>query len=124
MAFVEWRSDVNACPYTESVRRAEGWHKVDAAAILPFLAWPGLRHRLLATNFLPHLYCYLSNPILVWTHVIADGLIASSYLAISFTLTYVVFKAWRDLPFHWILLAFGLFIIACGGTHVMEVLTI
>jgi len=93
-------------------------------AILPFLAWPGLRHRLLATNFLPHLYCYLSNPILVWTHVIADGLIASSYLAISFTLTYVVFKAWRDLPFHWILLAFGLFIIACGGTHVMEVLTI
>jgi two-component sensor histidine kinase len=93
-------------------------------AILPFLAWPGLRHRLLATNFLPHLYCCLSNPILVWTHVIADGLIASSYLAISFTLTYVVFKAWRDLPFHWILLAFGLFIIACGGTHVMEVLTI
>jgi len=30
----------------------------------------------------------------------------------------------RDIPFHWIFLAFGLFIIACGGTHFMEVVTI
>ena len=92
--------------------------------LTPFLVSPSLRQFLLASNFLPHLYCYLRNPALVWTHVVADTLIAASYLAISVTLCYVVSKAWRDLPFHWILLAFGLFIVACGGTHFMEVLTI
>lgn len=97
---------------------------LSALALTPFVVWPPLRERLLATDFLPHLYCYLRNPVLVWTHVVADMLIGSAYLAISVTLAYVVFKAWSDLPFHWILLAFGLFIIACGGTHFMEVLTI
>lgn len=79
---------------------------------------------LAATDFLPHLYCYLRNPALVWTHVVADMPIGTAYLAISVTLAYVAYKAWRDLPVHWVLLAFGLFIIACGGTHFMEVLTI
>lgn len=97
---------------------------LSALALAPFVVWPPLRQRLLATDFLPHLYCYLRNPAVVWTHVVADALIGTAYLAISVTLAYVVFKAWSDLPFHWILLAFGLFIIACGGTHFMEVLTI
>jgi two-component sensor histidine kinase len=79
---------------------------------------------LLATDFLPHLYCYLRNPRLVWTHVIADTLIGIAYLAISVTLGYLVHRARRDIPFHWMFLAFGLFIIACGGTHFMEVVTI
>lgn len=97
---------------------------LSALTLAPFLIWPALRQRLLATDFLPHLYCYLRNPAVIWTHVAADALIGTAYLAISVTLAYVVFKAWSDLPFHWILLAFGLFIIACGGTHFMEVLTI
>jgi len=95
-----------------------------ALVLAPFLLWPSLIKRLFATDFLPHLFCYLRNPALVWTHVVADRLIGMAYFAISVTLAYVVFTAWRDLPFHWILLAFGLFIIACGGTHFMEVLTI
>jgi two-component sensor histidine kinase len=95
-----------------------------ALAISPFLIWPRLSERLLAANFLPHLYCYLRNPALVWTHVIADSLIAIAYFAISVTLAYLVYKARRDIPFHWMVLAFGLFIIACGGTHFMEVVTI
>jgi two-component sensor histidine kinase len=97
---------------------------LSAMAIAALLVWPPLRQRLLATNFLPHLYCYLRNPALVWTLVVADALIGTAYLAISVTLAYVVFKVRRDLPLHWVLLAFGLFIIACGGTHFMEVLTI
>src|SRR5258708_4678459 len=97
---------------------------VSALAMSPFIIWPRLSERLLATNFLPHLYCYLRNPGLVWTHVIADSLIGIAYLAISVTLAYLVYKARRDIPFHWMFLAFGLFIIACGGTHFMEVVTI
>jgi len=61
---------------------------------------------------------------MVWTHVVADTLIAIAYLAISITLGYMVHKARRDIPFHWMFLAFGLFIVACGGTHFMEVVTI
>src|SRR5205085_5431809 len=30
----------------------------------------------------------------------------------------------RDIPFHWMFLAFGLFIVACGGTHFVETLTV
>jgi two-component sensor histidine kinase len=95
-----------------------------AFVISALMIWPKLPHWLLATNFLPHLYCYLGNPRLVWTHVIADTLIGVAYFAISITLAYMVHKARRDIPFHWMFLAFGLFIIACGGTHFMEVATI
>lgn len=95
-----------------------------ALAVLPFLIWPALANRILASNFLPHLYCYLGQPGLVWTHVVADSLIALSYLTISGTLGYLVKKGQRDIPFHWMFLAFGLFIVACGGTHFMEVVTI
>jgi two-component sensor histidine kinase len=95
-----------------------------ALAIGPFIIWPQLPAHLLATNFMPHLYCYLGNPGLVWTHVVADSLIGVAYLAISITLGFLVYKARRDIPFHWMFLAFGLFIIACGGTHFMEVVTI
>src|SRR5690348_2823835 len=96
-----------------------------AAALGPFLLWPGLAARFFgAGDYLPHVFCYLNRPTLIWTHVAADSFIALAYLAISVTLTYLVYKARRDMPFHWIFLAFGLFIIACGGTHVMEVITI
>src|SRR5258708_5667396 len=90
----------------------------------PFFFWPGLAGRILATSFLPHLYCYLRTPWLVWTHVTADSLIGLAYVAISGTLAYLVYRARRDIPFHWMFLAFGLFIIACGATHFMEVVTI
>lgn len=97
---------------------------LSALGATPFLIWPQLTKRLLATNFLPHLYCYLSNPSLVWTHVVADTFIGIAYFAISVTLAYLVYRARRDIPFHWMFLAFGLFIIACGATHFMEVVTI
>ena len=97
---------------------------VSAIGISPFLFWPSLADRLLTSNFLPHLYCYLGKPGLVWTHAVADSLIGLAYVAISATLAHLVYKGRRDIPFHWMFLAFGLFIVACGGTHFMEVVTI
>src|SRR5579863_1686071 len=95
-----------------------------AVAVGPFLIWPTLADRILGANFLPHLYCYLGKPGLVWTHVVADSLIGLSYVMISGTLVYLVHKGRRDIPFHWMFLAFGSFIVACGGTHFMEVVTV
>jgi PAS domain S-box-containing protein len=85
---------------------------------------PFLSKNLGSSNFLPHAYCYLNNGKLTWTHVISDGLIGASYLAISLTLLYIVRRSQGGVPFHWLVIAFGLFIVACGGTHVMEVITV
>src|SRR5215470_7015612 len=89
-----------------------------------FLIWPGLAGRILSSNFLPHLYCYLGKPGLVWTHVISDSFIGLAYLMLSGTLVYLVLKGRPDIPFHWMFLAFGSFIVACGATHWMEVVTV
>ena len=70
--------------------------------------------------FMPHGYCYMWVPGLVWLHVISDSLIALAYLSIPFTLAYFVRRR-TDLPFNWMFLCFGVFILACGATHVMEV---
>jgi signal transduction histidine kinase len=70
---------------------------------------------------MPHEFCYLRDPKLVWLHVTSDLLIGLAYVSISVTLAYLVYKASKGIPFHWVFLAFGLFIVSCGFTHFMEV---
>lgn len=74
-------------------------------------------------HFMPHGYCYFWNPYLVGLHVISDGLIAAAYASIPITLVFIVAKR-RDLPFNWMFLLFGTFIISCGMTHVMGIITL
>ncbi|WP_190533818.1 PAS domain S-box protein [Coleofasciculus sp. FACHB-542] len=74
-------------------------------------------------GFIPHGHCYLWKPGLVWLHIVSDSLIALAYYSIPVTLFYFVRKR-EDLPFDWIFLLFGSFIIACGTTHVMEIWTL
>src|SRR5947207_2442489 len=83
--------------------------------------WRGLFS---AQGFMPHGHCYLWRPEVVWLHVGSDMLIGLSYVAISATLACLVHKGRREIPFHWMILGFGLFIVACGGTHFMEVWTL
>ncbi len=73
--------------------------------------------------FIPHGHCYLWKPGLVGLHIASDSLIALAYYSIPITLVYFVQKR-QDLPFKWILLLFGAFIVSCGTTHVMEVWTL
>src|SRR6266540_1460970 len=73
-----------------------------------------------AGPFMPHGHCYLWLPELVWLHVVADALIALTYYVMPLVLVYFVRKR-QDLPFNWMFLMFGAFIIACGTTHVMSV---
>jgi len=92
--------------------------------VAPFWLWPGVTGRLFSSDFLPHIYCYMAKPSLVWTHVSADLLTGLAYMSISGTLAYLVYKGRSEIPFQWIFLAFGLFIVACGCTHFMDVLTV
>jgi two-component system, cell cycle sensor histidine kinase and response regulator CckA len=97
---------------------------VVAALLLPFVFWPSLLTKATSSNFLAHRFCFFNNPELVWANVVSDSVIALSYIAISATLALLVQRARRDIPFSWVFLAFGLFIVACGGTHLMEALTV
>jgi PAS domain S-box-containing protein len=97
---------------------------VVVALLLPFVFWPSLLTKATSSDFLPHRYCYFNNPQLVWVSVISDAVIALSYIAISAILALLVHRTRRDIPFSWVFLAFGLFIVACGGTHLMEAVTV
>jgi signal transduction histidine kinase len=93
-----------------------------AGALIAFPAM--LRGMLSASNFLPHRVCYLYDKQLIALHVGTDTLIWLSYVAISCTLLYLVRRTRREIPFSWMFLAFGLFIVACGFTHLMEVVVL
>lgn len=86
--------------------------------------WPWLGRGLAGQSFMPHTFCYLGNSTLITTHMLSDLLIGISYVVISVTLIYLVRASKGTIPFHWMFLAFGTFIIACGATHFMEVLTL
>jgi PAS domain S-box-containing protein len=87
------------------------------------LLWLGSR-ALVSAQFLPHWYCFAGNRAVLWTTVIADLAIGISYVAISVTLARLVRRAGRDLPYTGFFWAFGLFIVSCGATHFLEVVTI
>jgi signal transduction histidine kinase len=94
---------------------------------LELLAHSGVLAGLFSPQYLPHRYCYLQQPWLVWTNVTMDGLIAISYGSIFLSLFWVAgqLRSIQDLrTYLWILIAFGTFIVACGATHLMELVTV
>jgi PAS domain S-box-containing protein len=78
---------------------------------------------LFSSDFEPHGHCYLWHSGLVGLHVVSDAFIALAYFSIPVTLIYFIRKR-RDLPFNWMFVSFGMFILACGATHIMEVWTL
>ncbi len=75
------------------------------------------------SGFLPHGYCLLWKPGLLWTLVGSDLLIALSYFSIPLALVWLL-KKQPALKFRAIFLMFGVFITACGVTHLIEIANI
>lgn len=75
--------------------------------------------RILDLPYMPHGMCYLWQPWLVWLHVVCDLLIATAYLIIPIALIHFIRRR-RDVPFNSLFWCFGVFIVACGATHVLE----
>ncbi|MEW5728754.1 MAG: HAMP domain-containing sensor histidine kinase, partial [Pseudomonadota bacterium] len=72
---------------------------------------------------LPHSVCLALDPNLLWLHVAADGLTALAYYSIPLAL--VIFAAKRgDLRYKWVVYLFAAFVVACGTTHVMGIVTL
>ena len=92
------------------------------ASVLLLSGWLFLSALLATDNLRSPDESHPESPLLLWLHVASDLLIGLSYLAISATLIYLVYRSRRMIPFHWMFLLFGLFIVACGGTHIMHVI--
>lgn len=98
-----------------------------AAALLcavTLILIPSALRNVLSSGFLPHQFCYMNNPQLIALHMGTDTVIWLSYVAISCSLVYLVWLTRREIPFSWMFLAFGLFIVACGFTHFMEIIVL
>lgn len=73
-------------------------------------------------QFMPHGFCLLWRPDLVWTHVAADAVIALSYFTIPIFLV-VLARRRSDLSFTWPFYLFGTFILLCGSTHLLSIIS-
>jgi len=74
-------------------------------------------------DYMPHGMCFLWQPELIALHVASDSAIALAYYSIPIALIYFVNKR-TDLAFPTIFVLTGLFILACGTTHIMGVWTL
>lgn len=73
--------------------------------------------------FIPHGHCYLWKPGLLWLHLLSDALIALAYYLIMVALLYFVQRR-KDVPFRSLFWLFGIFIGACGTTHLLAIWTL
>ncbi len=72
---------------------------------------------------MPHGYCLRWDPALVGTFIAGNILVAIAYFSIPLTLMYFV-KIRRDLAFSWMFVLFGIFIVSCGITHILKIITL
>lgn len=75
------------------------------------------------SDFFPHGYCMRWQPGLIGLHVVSDALIAIAYFCIPLALFYFVRRR-KDVPFHWMFICFAAFILSCGATHLMGIVTL
>ncbi len=67
---------------------------------------------------------FMWNRHLLALHVVSDAVIFLSYMAISASLAWLLYRVRRQIECAWILVAFGVFILACGITHGIDLLVI
>ncbi|TMC15561.1 MAG: response regulator [Chloroflexi bacterium] len=107
---------------------ADSWLVRISLATMVFIIFSFIFTRLInvltTEGFGPHGACLLWLPGLITLYVGSDTLIGLAYVSISATLIYLVYKTRRTIPFQWVFVAFGIFIIACGTTHFLDVWTL
>ena len=76
-------------------------------------------------SLMPHAECWAAAPRLIWTMVVANSITFLSYVSICVTLLVLVRRTGRVIARDWayFLIGFALFIVACGSTHLMDVVT-
>ena len=80
-------------------------------------------HSILDANFMPHGHCFFWTPDILLLHLIGDIVTATAYFLIPFALVYFVCKR-KHLPYPGLFILFGIFILACGTTHILGAVTL
>src|SRR5256885_15800621 len=78
---------------------------------------------LIMSTLSPHGACLLWEPGWIWLNAVSDSLIAGGFFATAF---FVMFSVWRrrDFQFPWAWWSFGIYIMLCGVSHLLSVLTL
>jgi signal transduction histidine kinase len=78
-----------------------------------------------SVELMPHAVCWAGAPKLIWTMVITNFVTFLSYVSICASLLYLARRTRRVIARDWayFVVGFALFIVACGSTHLLEVLT-
>ncbi|HKQ44005.1 MAG TPA: sensor histidine kinase [Rhizomicrobium sp.] len=71
----------------------------------------------------PHGFCLLWAPGMIALHAASDAIIGLAYFSIPLALASFAAKR-KDLEYGWIIHLFVAFILACGTTHLMSILTL
>ena len=79
----------------------------------------------MSAPLMPHAVCWSHDPNLIWTMAVTNAVTFLSYLSICITLIYLARRTGRSIHREWgfFLVGFALFIVACGTTHLLEVIT-
>jgi signal transduction histidine kinase len=79
----------------------------------------------MSTSLMPHAVCWSEDQNLIWTMAITNAITFLSYSTICATLFYLASRTRRAIHREWgfFLVGFALFIVACGSTHLMDVIT-
>lgn len=75
-------------------------------------------------RFIPHGYCFMWRPELVWMHVLSDLVIALAYFSIPVTIMFFINRSSHSLPYVWVFRMFAAFIFLCGMTHLIDVVAV
>ena len=71
----------------------------------------------------PHGFCLLWAPGLITLHALSDALIGIAYFSIPLALASFAARR-KDIEYSWVIQLFVCFILACGTTHLMSILTL
>jgi signal transduction histidine kinase len=70
--------------------------------------------------FMPHGYCLLWRPDILWTHVVSDAIITVAYYSIPLAIVYLL-RARPELQYPIVGWLFSAFIVLCGTTHAVAI---
>ncbi len=74
-------------------------------------------------GLMPHGVCLSWKPSVMWLTVVSHAVISISYFIIPLALIFLIFKR-EDLKFKWVFILFGAFILLCGFSHIMALITL
>jgi PAS domain S-box-containing protein len=75
------------------------------------------------SDYTPHGFCLAWQPGLIWLQAVSDLLTVLAYYSIPAAILVVLARR-RDLQFRPVILLFAAFIVACGTTHLISVVTL